>query len=136
MGSNKEGDTRCPLPVYLISGAKVHFFFHPKNLKQQFPKNSNIVKNKLISQTESNPFPMIWTLIIGGVAGWLAGRIMRGDGFGIIVDIIVGLIGGWIGGMVLGWFGVASGGSIIGRLIIALIGAIILIWIVRLIRRA
>jgi len=79
---------------------------------------------------------MIWTLIIGGVAGWLAGKIMRGDGFGIIVDIIVGLVGGWVGGMVLGWLGIASGGSIIGRLIVAVVGAIILIWIIRLIRRA
>jgi uncharacterized membrane protein YeaQ/YmgE (transglycosylase-associated protein family) len=78
---------------------------------------------------------MIWTLIIGGVAGWLAGRIMRGDGFGVIIDIIVGLIGGWLGGMVLGWLGIASGGSLIGRLIVALIGSIILIWIIRLIRR-
>lgn len=79
---------------------------------------------------------MIWTLIIGGVAGWLAGKIMRGDGFGIIVDIIVGLVGGFVGGMVLGWLGISSGGSLIGRLAVAVVGSIILIWIIRLIRKA
>ncbi|TAN12626.1 MAG: GlsB/YeaQ/YmgE family stress response membrane protein [Chitinophagaceae bacterium] len=77
---------------------------------------------------------LLWTIIIGGIAGWLAGKIMRGDGFGVIVDIIVGLVGGWVGGSILGWFGVHSGG-IIGRLIIAIVGAIILIWIIRLIRK-
>ncbi len=41
---------------------------------------------------------MILSLIIGGIAGWLAGLIMRGDGYGIIVDIILGIVGGWVGG--------------------------------------
>lgn len=78
---------------------------------------------------------ILWIIIIGGIAGWLAGKIMRGDGFGIIIDIIVGIIGGWIGGSILGWFGV-HGGGIISDLIIAVIGAIILIWIIRMIRKA
>lgn len=77
---------------------------------------------------------ILWIIIIGGIAGWLAGKIMRGDGFGIIVDIIVGIIGGWIGGSVLGWFGI-HGGGLISDLIIAIIGAIILIWIIRLVRK-
>lgn len=75
---------------------------------------------------------MIWTIIIGGIAGWLAGEIMSGDGYGIILDIIIGIIGGWIGGMVLGWIGITAAG-LIGNLIVAIIGSIILIWLVRLI---
>lgn len=77
---------------------------------------------------------MIWTLIIGGIAGWLAGKIMRGNGFGFIVDIIVGLIGGWLGGKVFGWLGIRSGSGFVGQLIVALVGAVILIWIIRLIK--
>ncbi|TAM96611.1 MAG: GlsB/YeaQ/YmgE family stress response membrane protein [Chitinophagaceae bacterium] len=77
---------------------------------------------------------ILWIIIIGGIAGWLAGKIMRGDGFGIIVDVIVGIIGGWIGGSILGWFGIHGGGTI-SDLIIAVIGAIILIWIIRMIRK-
>ncbi len=77
---------------------------------------------------------LLWTLIIGAIAGWLAGKIMRGAGFGIIVDIIVGILGGWIGGHVLGWLGIHGDGSLIGNLLVALVGAIILIGIIRLIK--
>lgn len=42
----------------------------------------------------------IWHLILGGIAGWLAGKVMRGEGYGVFVDIIVGLIGGWLGGKI------------------------------------
>ena len=76
---------------------------------------------------------MIWHLILGGIAGFLAGKIMRGDGYGIIVDIILGLIGGWLGGWLGGQLGIHLGGNI-GYLITAVIGAIILVWLVRLIK--
>ena len=59
---------------------------------------------------------MIWTLIIGGIAGWLAGKLMRGEGFGIIVDIIVGVIGGWLGGWLFGKLGIHIGNGLIGSL--------------------
>jgi len=78
---------------------------------------------------------LLWTLIIGGLAGYIAGRLMRGEGFGILVDIIVGIIGGWIGGYVFGLLGIYAGG-ILGSLIVAIIGAVILIWLIRLIKRA
>lgn len=76
---------------------------------------------------------VLWTILLGGIAGWLAGKVMKGDGYGVIVDIILGLIGGWLGGHVLSWFGIHAGGSI-GYLITAFIGAVILVWIVRLIK--
>lgn len=76
---------------------------------------------------------MIWHLILGGIAGFLAGKILRGDGYGIIVDIILGLIGGWLGGWLGGKLNIHLGGSI-GYLITAVIGAIILVWLVRLIK--
>ncbi|MGH9357727.1 MAG: GlsB/YeaQ/YmgE family stress response membrane protein [Terriglobia bacterium] len=78
---------------------------------------------------------LIWFLIIGIVAGWIAGLIVRGGGFGIIIDLIVGIIGAIIGGHVLGWFGVIAFG-LIGSLISAIIGAVILLGIVRLIKTA
>ena len=74
-------------------------------------------------------------LIVGALAGWIAGRLMRGSGFGILGDIIVGIIGGVVGGWVFGLLGITAY-SFIGRLIVAIIGAVILIWIVRAIRRA
>lgn len=69
-------------------------------------------------------------LIIGGLAGALAGRVMRGGGFGILGDIIVGCVGGLIGGFIVGLFFDASLG-LIGSFVVAFIGACILLWIVR-----
>ncbi len=76
----------------------------------------------------------IWFLIIGGVAGWLAGLIMKGRGFGVLINIIVGVIGGIIGGWLFGLLGV-GGGGIFGSLITALVGAIILLFIISLFKK-
>ncbi|SAK65831.1 transglycosylase-associated protein [Caballeronia calidae] len=78
---------------------------------------------------------IILSLIIGGVAGWLAGLIMNGSGFGVIVDIIVGIVGGVIGGWLFGTLGISFGGGILGTLITAVIGAVLLLFIIRLFRR-
>jgi uncharacterized membrane protein YeaQ/YmgE (transglycosylase-associated protein family) len=75
---------------------------------------------------------LIIFLVIGAVAGWLAGVIVKGGGFGLIGDIVVGVIGSLIGGWLFGLLGIAAGG-LIGSIIAAVVGAIILIVIVRLI---
>jgi len=78
----------------------------------------------------------VWFIIVGLVAGWLAGVIMKGGGYGVIGDIIVGIIGAVIGGWLFSTMGVSAGGGLIGAIIVALIGAIILIFLLRLIKRA
>jgi uncharacterized membrane protein YeaQ/YmgE (transglycosylase-associated protein family) len=78
---------------------------------------------------------LIWFLLIGLIAGWLAGQIMRGGGFGIVGDMIVGVIGALLGGWLFGVLGIHAGG-LIGAIITAFIGAIILIALLRVIRRA
>jgi len=78
---------------------------------------------------------IIW-LIVGGVAGWLAGMVVKGGGYGLIGDIIVGIVGGLIAGWLLPQIGIAIGGGIIGAIINAFIGAVILLLILRLIKRA
>ena len=75
---------------------------------------------------------LLWFVIIGAVAGWLAGRFMRGNGFGLLGDIIVGIIGAFIGGWVFRRVGVEIGGGLIGSLIVAFIGAVLLLFILRL----
>lgn len=72
-------------------------------------------------------------ILLGGIAGWLVGKVMKGDGYGFIVDVILGLVGGWVGGSILGWLHINLGGSI-GYLITAFLGAVLLVWISRLIR--
>jgi len=71
-------------------------------------------------------------VIIGAIAGWLAGRLMRGNGFGLIGDIIVGVIGSFLGGYLLRKSGMDFGHGLLGSLLVAFIGAVILLFVVRL----
>lgn len=78
---------------------------------------------------------MLYILLVGLVAGWLAGRIMKGGGYGMLGDIVIGVLGAFIGGHVLGWLGIYTAG-LIGNILSALVGAIILIFVVRLLKKA
>jgi uncharacterized membrane protein YeaQ/YmgE (transglycosylase-associated protein family) len=75
-------------------------------------------------------------ILVGLIAGWLAGQLMKGGGYGVLVDIILGILGGVVGGWVFGIVGIWPAGGIIGSIIVAFVGAIILIGITRLIKRA
>jgi uncharacterized membrane protein YeaQ/YmgE (transglycosylase-associated protein family) len=77
---------------------------------------------------------IIW-LVVGGVAGWLAGLIMSGGGYGIVGDIVIGIVGSIIAGWLFGSLHVAAGPGLLGSIIAATIGAVVLIVILRLIRR-
>ena len=77
---------------------------------------------------------LIW-LVVGAIAGWAAGQVVRGGGFGLIGDIVVGIIGAFIAGWLLPRLGIAIGSGVIAAIIDAFIGAVILLLIVRLIRR-
>ncbi|WP_374602690.1 GlsB/YeaQ/YmgE family stress response membrane protein [Arenimonas sp.] len=74
-------------------------------------------------------------LIIGALAGWLAGVVMKGRGFGILVNMIVGVLGAFLGGWLLPMLGVQFAGSI-GVFITAFLGAVVLLAIIALIKRA
>jgi len=75
-------------------------------------------------------------LLIGAVAGWLAGLIMGGGGYGLIGDIVIGVIGGFIGGYLFRFLNLSAGSGWLGSLVTALVGAIILIAVVRTLKRA
>jgi uncharacterized membrane protein YeaQ/YmgE (transglycosylase-associated protein family) len=77
----------------------------------------------------------IWFIIVGLIAGWLAGVIMKGGGYGVVGDIIVGIVGALLGGWLFSTMGVSTGGGLLGSIIVALVGAIILIFLLRLIKR-
>ena len=74
-------------------------------------------------------------LIIGGLAGWLAGLIVKGYGFGILGNIVIGIIGAFVGTWVLGQFGVRIGPGLIGSVLNATIGAVLILVVIGLIRR-
>lgn len=78
---------------------------------------------------------IIW-LVVGAIAGWLAGLVVKGVGFGLIGNIVVGIIGAVVAGWLLPRLGVLIGGGILGAIINAFIGALIVLVIIGLIRRA
>ncbi|OBA57997.1 hypothetical protein A5647_22455 [Mycobacterium sp. 1100029.7] len=86
----------------------------------------------------SPPTAVSWIayVIIGGIAGWIAGKIVKGGGAGILLNIVVGVVGGFVGGMLLGWldFDVEHGHKWF-TFFTALLGSVILLWIVGLARK-
>ena len=80
-------------------------------------------------------YGIIAWLVIGAIAGFLAGKIVEGSGFGLIVDIIVGIVGAVIGGYLTGAMGIGVGGGLIASIIVAVIGAVVLLLVLRLIKR-
>jgi uncharacterized membrane protein YeaQ/YmgE (transglycosylase-associated protein family) len=78
----------------------------------------------------------LWFLIVGLIAGWLAGTLVKGGGFGLVGDLIVGVVGAFVGGFLFSTFGVSAGGGLIGSIVVATIGAVVLLFLVRLIKRA
>lgn len=75
---------------------------------------------------------LLWFVLIGAIAGWLAGQFMKGYGFGLVGDIVVGVIGAFIGGFVFPAAGVEIDGGLLGNLIVAFLGAVVLLFVVRL----
>ncbi|MBA2125036.1 GlsB/YeaQ/YmgE family stress response membrane protein [Hyphomicrobium methylovorum] len=82
-----------------------------------------------------DPQALIIWLIVGAVAGWLAGQIVKGGGFGLVGDIIVGIVGAFIAGALFPSLHFSLGGGILGAIITAAIGAILLLLVLRLVRR-
>ena len=78
----------------------------------------------------------LWFILIGLAAGWLAGQLVKGGGFGLVGDIVVGVIGALLGGFLFNAFGVSTGGGLLGSLIVATIGAVVLLFGIRLFKSA
>jgi uncharacterized membrane protein YeaQ/YmgE (transglycosylase-associated protein family) len=79
---------------------------------------------------------LFYFIIVGLIAGWLAGQVMKGGGYGVIADIILGILGGIIGGWIFGALGIWPGGGMIGAIIVAFVGAVVLVWVTRLVKKA
>jgi uncharacterized membrane protein YeaQ/YmgE (transglycosylase-associated protein family) len=79
---------------------------------------------------------LLWFLIVGLIAGWLAGVLVKGGGFGVIGDIVVGIIGAVIGGWLFTTLGASTSGGLVGSIVVATIGAVVLLVVVRMLKRA
>jgi uncharacterized membrane protein YeaQ/YmgE (transglycosylase-associated protein family) len=94
-------------------------------------EDGNVHNKENIMALES----LIVLLIVGAIAGWLAGQVVRGFGFGLVGNIVVGIVGAVIAGWLFPRLGISLGGGIIGSIIAAAIGAVILLFVIGLIRR-
>lgn len=78
---------------------------------------------------------LLWFLLIGVFAGWLAGQLMKGGGYGLIGDLVLGIVGSFVGRWTFGLIGVAASG-LVGSLVSATVGAVLFVFLVRVIKRA
>jgi uncharacterized membrane protein YeaQ/YmgE (transglycosylase-associated protein family) len=78
---------------------------------------------------------LLWFMLVGLIAGWLAGKIIRGSGFGIIGDVVIGVVGAGIGGFIFRFLGLSPSGTI-GNIVVATVGAAALLYVVKLLKRA
>ena len=78
---------------------------------------------------------LIWWIVVGLIAGWAAGKIMKGGGYGAVMDIILGIVGAVVGGWLVGILGIHAGGFV-GTILVAILGAVFLIWLTRVIKKA
>ena len=75
-------------------------------------------------------------IIVGLIAGWLAGKVMKGGGYGVVMDIVIGIVGSVIGGWIFGRLGGFPFGGMLGTIVVAFAGAVIFLWLVRMIKKA
>ncbi len=78
---------------------------------------------------------ILYIILVGLVAGWATGKIMKGSGYGVLTDILLGIAGAIVGSRLLGLFGIYSSDGIIPNILIAIVGAVILVALVRMLRR-
>jgi uncharacterized membrane protein YeaQ/YmgE (transglycosylase-associated protein family) len=77
---------------------------------------------------------IVWWVIVGLIAGWATGKLMKGTGYGPLMDIIVGIVGAVIGGFIMeNVFGASAQGGLIYTILVAILGAVILVWLIRLV---
>jgi uncharacterized membrane protein YeaQ/YmgE (transglycosylase-associated protein family) len=81
-------------------------------------------------------FWLIWVVIVGLIAGWATGKIMKGSGYGALMDIVLGIAGGIVGGWIVRMMGFYTSGGLIPSILISILGAITLVSLVRILKRA
>jgi len=91
-------------------------------------------RNQHIPSPTEKTMSLLWFLIIGMIAGWLAGLIMRGKGFGLLGNMIVGVLGAMVGGYMFSFLNISTGHGLVGSLFTALVGAVVFLFLVRLIK--
>jgi uncharacterized membrane protein YeaQ/YmgE (transglycosylase-associated protein family) len=75
---------------------------------------------------------MLWWIVVGIIAGWATGKIMKGSGYGVLWDLVLGVVGAIVGGWIVGLLGISAGGGLIWSIVVAIAGAVVVVWLFRL----
>jgi len=78
---------------------------------------------------------LLYWLVVGLIGGWLAGVVMKGGGYGMVVDIVLGVLGGLLGGWIFSALGIGAGAGLVGGIIVSFVGAVILVALTRVLKR-
>jgi uncharacterized membrane protein YeaQ/YmgE (transglycosylase-associated protein family) len=78
----------------------------------------------------------IWMILVGLIAGWATGKIMKGSGYGILMDIVLGIVGSVLGGWIMSFLGFYTSGGLIPSILVAILGAVVLVAVVRALKKA
>ncbi len=78
---------------------------------------------------------IIWWIIVGLIAGWATGKIMKGSGYGVLMDIGLGILGAFVGGGIMSFLGFSSSGGLIPTILVSILGAVVLVVVVRTLRK-
>jgi len=81
-------------------------------------------------------FWLIWVIVVGLIAGWATGKIMKGSGYGPLMDIVLGIVGGIVGGWIMRMLGFYTSGGLIPSILVAILGAVLLVFFARMLRKA
>ncbi len=79
---------------------------------------------------------LLYWIVVGLIAGWLAGVVMKGGGYGMVVDIVLGMLGAIVGGWIFSALGIGAGGGLIGGIVVAFIGAVAVVALTRALKTA
>jgi uncharacterized membrane protein YeaQ/YmgE (transglycosylase-associated protein family) len=79
---------------------------------------------------------LIYVIVVGLIAGWATGKIMKGSGYGTLMDIVLGIVGGVIGGWIMSLLGFYTSGGLISSILVAILGAVLLVALVRALKKA
>src|SRR5438067_2989076 len=86
-----------------------------------------------ITEQQGGSMHLLWWIIVGLIAGWATGKIMRGSGYGPLMDIVIGIVGAVVGGWIMRALGFSAQGGTIYTILVAILGAVILTWVFRLV---
>jgi uncharacterized membrane protein YeaQ/YmgE (transglycosylase-associated protein family) len=79
---------------------------------------------------------ILWWIIVGLIAGWATGKLMKGEGYGVVMDILIGMAGAIVGGFIMRSLGFADSGGLLYTILVAIGGAVILVALLRMLKRA